>query len=66
MIVGHYIQTKQRELNVKIVKSGHGRHYKKEDLAMNRGGGTTELREGNRKLKRNSKENKVRRKKKKQ
>ena len=66
VMVDQYTQTRQRELRVKTVKSGRGRHYKKEDLAVNRGGGTMELREGNRKLKRNSKENKVRRKKKKQ
>ena len=29
MVVGKYTKTKQRWLNGKIVKSGHGRHYKK-------------------------------------
>ena len=29
VVVGNYTQTRQRLLRVKIVKSGHGRHYKK-------------------------------------
>ena len=29
MVVGKYTQTKQRRLKGKIVKSGHGKHYKK-------------------------------------
>ena len=29
VVVGKYTQTKQRWLKGKIVKSGHGRHYKK-------------------------------------
>ena len=32
MVVSKYIQTKQRRLRVKIVKSSHGRHYKKKPL----------------------------------
>ena len=28
MVIGKYIQTRQRLLRAKIVKSGHGRHYK--------------------------------------
>ena len=35
MVVGRYTQTKQRWLRAKIVKSGHGKHYK-EALAMYR------------------------------
>ena len=34
-MVGRYTQTKQRWLRAKIVKSGHGKHYK-EALAMYR------------------------------
>ena len=37
-MVGKYTQTKQRLLRAKIVKSGHGRHYKGA-LAMHRGRG---------------------------
>ena len=33
MVVSKYIQTRQRWLRAKIVKSGHGRHYK-EALAV--------------------------------
>ena len=40
MVVGRYTQTRQRWLRVKIVKSGHGRHYK-EALAMYRKGDAT-------------------------
>ena len=29
VVVGKYTQTKQRRLKGKIVKSGHGKHYKK-------------------------------------
>ena len=29
VVVGKYTQTRQRWLKGKIVKSGHGRHYKK-------------------------------------
>ena len=32
MMVGQYTQTRQRELRVKTVKSGHGRHYKRRVL----------------------------------
>ena len=32
MVVGQYIQTRQRRLRDKIVKSGYGRHYKKRTL----------------------------------
>ena len=35
MVVGRYTQTRQRWLRAKIVKSGHGKHYK-EALAMYR------------------------------
>ena len=28
VVVGRYIQTRQRWLKAKIVKSGHGKHYK--------------------------------------
>ena len=35
VVVGGYIQTRQRWLKAKIVKSSHGRHYK-EALAMYR------------------------------
>ena len=35
VVVGRYTQTRQRWLRAKIVKSGHGRHYK-EALAMYR------------------------------
>ena len=33
VVVGKYTQTRKRLLRAKIVKSGHGRHYK-EALAM--------------------------------
>ena len=32
MVVNKYTQTRQRWLRAKIVKSSHGRHYKKEPL----------------------------------
>ena len=32
MVVNKYTQTRQRQLRAKIVKSSHGRHYKKEPL----------------------------------
>ena len=32
MVVGKYTQTRQRRLRVKMVKSSHDRHYKKEPL----------------------------------
>ena len=32
VMVGQYTQTRQRRLRAKIVKSGHGRHYKKRTL----------------------------------
>ena len=32
MVVGKYTQTRQKRLRAKIVKSNHGRHYKKEPL----------------------------------
>ena len=35
VVVGKYTQTRQRLLRAKIVKSGHGRHYKRA-LAMYR------------------------------
>ena len=35
VVVGRYTQTRQRWLRAKIVKSGHGRHYK-EALAVYR------------------------------
>ena len=35
VVVGKYTQTRQRWLRAKIVKSGHGRHYK-EALAVYR------------------------------
>ena len=35
IVVGKYTQTRQKLLKVKIVKSGHGKHYK-EALAMYR------------------------------
>ena len=33
LVVGKYAQTRQRQLRGKMVKSGHGRHYKR-TLAM--------------------------------
>ena len=33
LVVGKYAQTRQRRLRGKVVKSGHGRHYKR-TLAM--------------------------------
>ena len=40
MVVGKYTQTKQRWLKGKIVKFGHGRHYKKTfTMPRTRGGG---------------------------
>ena len=39
VVVGRYIQTRQRWLRAKIVKSGHDRHYK-EALAMYKRGTT--------------------------
>ena len=38
MVVSKYTKTRQRWLNGKIVKSGHGRHYKK-TFTMSRKGG---------------------------
>ena len=32
VMAGQYTQTRQRELRVKTVKSGHGRHYKRRVL----------------------------------
>ena len=32
VVVGKYTQTKQTQLRTKIVKSSHGRHYKKKTL----------------------------------
>ena len=32
MVVGKYTQTRQRWLRAKIVKSNHGKHYKKKPL----------------------------------
>ena len=32
MVVGKYTHTRKRRLRAKIVKSSHGRHYKKEPL----------------------------------
>ena len=32
VVVGQYTQTRQRRLRAKIVKSGHGRYYKKRVL----------------------------------
>ena len=32
VVVGKYTQTRQRQLRVKIVKSSHSKHYKKEPL----------------------------------
>ena len=32
VVVGKYTQTRQRWLRAKIVKSSHGRHYKREFL----------------------------------
>ena len=40
VMVGRYTQTRQMWLKVKIVKSGHGRHYK-EALVVYRKKGTT-------------------------
>ena len=40
MVVGRYTQTRQRWLRVKIVKSGHDKHYK-EAFAVYRKKGTT-------------------------
>ena len=40
VMVGQYTQTRQRELRVKIVKSGHGKHYKRA-LAVYRKGDDT-------------------------
>ena len=38
VVVGKYTQTRQRWLNTKIVKSGQGKHYKKEPLPCTDGG----------------------------
>ena len=40
VVVDRYTQTRQKWLRAKIVKSGHGRHYK-EALAVYRKGDTT-------------------------
>ena len=40
VVVGRYTQTRQRWLRARIVKSGHGRHYK-EALAVYRNNDTT-------------------------
>ena len=32
VVIGKYTQTRQRWLRAKIVKSNHGRHYKKKSL----------------------------------
>ena len=40
VMVGRYTQTRQRWLRARIVKSGHGRHYK-EAFAMYRNKDTT-------------------------
>ena len=42
VVVGKYTQTKQRRLRAKIVKSSHGRHYKKEPVLCT--GTTTRVR----------------------
>ena len=48
VVVGKYTQTRQRWLKGKIVKFGHGRHYKKTfTMPRTRGGGGGETREEN-------------------
>ena len=37
VVVGKYTQTRQKWLRAKIVKSGHGRHYKKALAVYRRG-----------------------------
>ena len=46
VVVGKYTQTRQRRLRVKMVKSSHDRHYKKEPLLCTVG--TTTVREEDR------------------
>ena len=41
IVVGKYTKTKQRWLNGKIVKSGHGRYYKKTFTVPRKGGRKT-------------------------
>ena len=41
VVVGKYTQTRQRWLKGKIVKSGHGRHYKKTFIVPRIGGQKT-------------------------
>ena len=41
MVVGKYTQTKQRLLRAKIVKSGHGRHYKRALAVYKKGDDTS-------------------------
>ena len=36
VVIGKYIQTRQRRLRAKIIKFGHSRHYKKKTLAVNK------------------------------
>ena len=42
VVVGKYTQTRQRWLKGEIVKSGHGRHYKKTSTVPRRGVKKTE------------------------
>ena len=42
VVVGKYTQTRQRWLKGKIVKSGHGKHYKKTFTVPRTGVGKTE------------------------
>jgi len=46
-MVGKYTRTRQRWLKGRIVKFGHGRHYKKEAFAVYRGHTYIEEERGN-------------------
>ena len=61
VVVGKYTQNRQRWLRTKIVKPGHGRHYKKKALVVYR-----RLGPRNRNLKKREIENKYREKEKKE
>ena len=41
VVVGKYTQTRQRLLKAKIIKFGHGRHYKGSLFAVYKGGETS-------------------------
>ena len=63
VMVGQYTQTRQRELRVKIVKSGHSMHYKRRVLPWIGDNTEQNLRKEIENLKELEKENIVRRKK---